>query len=99
MAYGKFSSDMLDRPFLDAAIGLSQETLAVAAVLEDEAEGAVEERLEAVEISGEVGEEPEVAWSSQMTAGKVEAETLVTGEGAKLEEGDQVTLTLHVLDE
>jgi len=54
------------------------------------------ERLEAVEISGEVGEEPEVAWSSQMTAGKVEAETLVTGEGAKLEEGDQVLAHLWI---
>ena len=54
------------------------------------------ERLDAVEISGEVGDEPEVTWSSQMTAGKIEAETLVTGDGAKLEEGDQVLAHLWI---
>jgi peptidylprolyl isomerase len=54
------------------------------------------ERLEAVEISGEVGEEPTVTWSSQMTAGKIESETLVTGEGAELEDGDQVLAHLWI---
>ena len=54
------------------------------------------ERLEAVEITGEVGDEPEVTWSSPMTAGKVKAETLVTGDGAKLEEGDQVLAHLWI---
>lgn len=48
------------------------------------------ERLEAVEISGEVGDEPEVTWTSQMSADKIESETLVTGDGAALEDGDKV---------
>lgn len=48
------------------------------------------DRLEAVEIAGEVGDEPTVTWSSQMTAGKIESETLVTGDGAKLADGDKV---------
>ena len=54
------------------------------------------ERLDAVQISGEVGEEPEVTWSSQMTAGKIKAETLVEGEGEKLAEGDQVLAHLWI---
>lgn len=54
------------------------------------------ERLDAVQISGEPGEEPQVTWTSQMTAGKIEAETLVTGEGAALEEGDQVLAHLWI---
>lgn len=54
------------------------------------------ERLDAVEISGEVGAEPEVNWTSQMTAGKIKAETLVTGDGATLEEGDQVLAHLWI---
>lgn len=54
------------------------------------------ERLDAVSISGEVGAEPEVTWASQMTAGKVESETLVTGDGATLEDGDQVLAHLWI---
>ena len=54
------------------------------------------ERLDAVTIAGEVGQEPEVTWASQMTAGKVESETLVTGDGAKLEDGDQVLAHLWI---
>jgi peptidylprolyl isomerase len=54
------------------------------------------ERLDAVEIAGEVGQEPEVTWSSQMTAGKIKSETLVTGDGATLEEGDQVLAHLWI---
>jgi peptidylprolyl isomerase len=55
-----------------------------------------EERLDAVEITGEVGAEPEVTWKSQMSAGKIEAETLVTGDGAKLEDGDQLLAHLWI---
>jgi peptidylprolyl isomerase len=54
------------------------------------------ERLDAVEITGEIGDEPVVTWSSQMTAGKIESETLVEGDGAKLEDGDQVLAHLWI---
>jgi peptidylprolyl isomerase len=54
------------------------------------------ERLDAVEISGAVGDEPVVTWSSQMSAGKIEAETLVEGDGAALEDGDQVLAHLWI---
>lgn len=54
------------------------------------------DRLDAVTISGEVGAEPTVEWSSQMTAGKIESETLVTGDGAVLADGDQVLAHLWI---
>jgi peptidylprolyl isomerase len=54
------------------------------------------DRLDAVQITGEVGDEPDVTWSSQMTAGKIKAETLVEGEGEKLAEGDQVLTHLWI---
>jgi peptidylprolyl isomerase len=54
------------------------------------------ERLDAVQIDGEIGDEPEVTWSSQMSAGKIESETLVTGDGAALEEGDQALAHLWI---
>lgn len=54
------------------------------------------ERLDAVTISGDVGEEPEVTWASQMTAGKIESKTLVAGDGATLEDGDQVLTHLWI---
>jgi peptidylprolyl isomerase len=55
-----------------------------------------EERLDAVEITGEVGEEPVVTWSAQMSADKIESETLVAGEGAELKDGDQVLAHLWI---
>lgn len=48
------------------------------------------ERLDAVTISGDVGSAPKVEWKDRMTAGEAEAETLVTGEGPELAEGDSV---------
>jgi peptidylprolyl isomerase len=54
------------------------------------------DRLAAVQITGEVGDEPEVSWTSQMTAGDIKAETLVTGDGAELEDGDQVLAHLWI---
>lgn len=55
-----------------------------------------QERLDAVEISGDVGAEPTVTWKGQMTAGKIESETLVTGDGAALADGDQVLAHLWI---
>jgi peptidylprolyl isomerase len=54
------------------------------------------DRLDAVSISGDVGDEPTVEWSSQMTAGKIESKTLVTGDGAELADGDQVLAHLWI---
>lgn len=49
--------------------------------------GASAEGLEAVSIEGEVGATPEVTWSSRMTAGEIETETLVAGEGEAVGQG------------
>jgi peptidylprolyl isomerase len=66
-------------------------SVSLAACGEEQAPAApTKDRLEAVEIGGEVGAEPEVTWNGQMSAGKIEAETLVTGDGATLEDGDKV---------
>ena len=54
------------------------------------------ERLDAVSISGDVGAEPVVEWASQMSAGKIESETLVEGDGEVLEDGDQVLAHLWI---
>lgn len=45
-------------------------------------------RLDAVSISGDVGEAPELSWKGDMTAGQAEAETLVEGDGPALAKGD-----------
>ena len=51
------------------------------------------DRLDAVTIEGDPGEVPTIEWKERMTAGKVEAETLVEGDGAALADGDQVLST------
>ena len=47
-------------------------------------------------ISGDFGEEPELSWDAQMDVDELESETLVTGDGAALEEGDQVLTRLLI---
>ena len=54
------------------------------------------EGLSAVTISGDVGEEPELTWDAQIDVDELESETLVTGDGAALEEGDQVLTRLLI---
>ncbi len=54
------------------------------------------DRLDAVKISGDVGTSPTVAWKSRMKAGKVKVETLVEGDGAKLEKDDKVFVNFWV---
>lgn len=46
--------------------------------------------LAAVTISGDFGEEPKVTWEDRMTADALESEVLIEGEGAALEDGQQV---------
>lgn len=41
-------------------------------------------------ISGEFGEEPKVTWEDRMTADQLESEVLIEGDGAALEDGQQV---------
>lgn len=52
--------------------------------------------FDAVEIAGEQGSLPEVTWNGQMEAGDLEVETLVTGDGDAVAEGDTVLTNLWV---
>src|SRR4051794_23085484 len=71
-------------PLLPALLGLCLSASLAACGDEPAPAEPTKERLDAVTISGDVGEEPEVDWSSQMTAGKIESKTLVAGDGAEL---------------
>ncbi|WP_232676883.1 FKBP-type peptidyl-prolyl cis-trans isomerase [Nocardioides sp. R-C-SC26] len=73
----------LRRPVALAAPLLLLSALATACG-EKTVESSERDRLDAVEISGDVGSVPEVEWKSRMDAGKAETETLVEGDGEKL---------------
>lgn len=53
-------------------------------------------RTEAFEVTGEVGSSPEITWNARMEAGDVETEVLTEGDGAALEEGQQVLVDYYV---
>lgn len=55
--------------------------------------------FDAVEVSGEVGQAPEVDWKADLAESEPEAEVLVEGDGAELEEGDRVLVNLAVSDD
>ncbi|MEO5850945.1 MAG: FKBP-type peptidyl-prolyl cis-trans isomerase [Nocardioides sp.] len=60
----------------------------------DTPEGA--QGLAAVTISGDVGDEPKVTWKDRMTADRLDSEVLVEGDGAAVEDGQQVFARLWV---
>ncbi|WKN50529.1 FKBP-type peptidyl-prolyl cis-trans isomerase [Nocardioides sp. Arc9.136] len=66
---------------------------------DDEGEGTTSgdrERLDAVSVSGDVGEQPKVEWKGRMSADDIETETLVEGDGEELEDGDQVVTNIWI---
>ena len=64
--------------------------IAVAACGNGDAAGEGPVGLDAVEISGDVGSEPQVDLAAGMTADGLQTETVVDGEGPALAEGDSV---------
>ena len=60
---------------------------------DDGTEGA---GLESLTVEGDVGTSPEVTFDGQVSVSEVETETLVTGEGDEVEEGDQVLTHLWI---
>ncbi len=52
--------------------------------------------FDAVEISGEVGSEPEVVFDGEMSVDGVETETLSAGDGAELADGDSVIMNYWI---
>ncbi|WP_122817558.1 FKBP-type peptidyl-prolyl cis-trans isomerase [Nocardioides pantholopis] len=53
-------------------------------------------RLDAVSISGDPGTAPEVSWKDRMSAGKVEVEVLVEGDGPEVKTGEDVQANIWV---
>jgi peptidylprolyl isomerase len=83
--------------------GLVPATLSVVLLLasagcggDDSSDGASASRLDAVTIKGDPGTAPEVAWKSKMDASKVEAETLVEGDGAALTDGQSALAQIWI---
>ena len=60
---------------------------------DDGTEGA---GLESLTVEGDVGTAPEVTFDGQVSVSEVETETLITGEGDEVEEGDQVLTHLWI---
>jgi len=52
--------------------------------------------LDSVTVEGDVGTSPEVTFDGQVSVSEVETETLITGEGDEVEEGDQVLTHLWI---
>jgi FKBP-type peptidyl-prolyl cis-trans isomerase len=54
--------------------------------------------LDAVTISGKVGEKPQVEWKGDMTADKVQSSTVTKGSGDVVNQGDQVSAQIWIGD-
>ena len=52
--------------------------------------------LDTVTVEGDVGSAPEVTFDGQVEVSKIETETLITGDGEKVEDGDQVLTHLWI---
>ncbi|WP_134766027.1 FKBP-type peptidyl-prolyl cis-trans isomerase [Nocardioides sp. 1609] len=56
------------------------------------------DRLDAVTIEGDVGDAPTIEWKNRMSAGAIETETLVEGDGEALADGDKVFVNFALAD-
>lgn len=70
--------------------------VALSACGDDGPEQEVAGGLDAVEITGPVGESPEIEWNAMLAAGETESEVIEEGDGAELAEGDEVLVNLAV---
>lgn len=86
----------LRRPAALAAPLLLLASFATACGDENTLEAGGRDRLDAVEISGEVGSSPEVTWQSQMRAGEAETEVVTVGDGAAVAKDDTVFVNYWV---
>lgn len=85
----------LTRPAALATVTLC--ALAVLTACGDDEPGAkTAAGFDAVEISGEVGEVPEIDWKAMLKSGKAEVEVVEEGDGPVLEEGDRVVTNIAV---
>lgn len=86
----------LTRPAATTTVALC--ALAVLTACGDDAsdEGKTAAGFDAVEISGAVGEVPEIDWNARVEAGKAVTKVVEEGEGPVVEDGDQVLVNLAV---
>ncbi|WP_322936295.1 FKBP-type peptidyl-prolyl cis-trans isomerase [Nocardioides bizhenqiangii] len=85
----------LTRPTALTAVSLC--ALAVlTACGDDSPEGETASGFDAVEVSGPVGEVPEVDWSAMLEPGETEAQVVEEGDGAVIEDGDKVLTNLAI---
>jgi peptidylprolyl isomerase len=86
----------LTRPAAAASVALV--ALAVLTACGDDSgdEGKTAAGFDAVEVSGEVGDVPEIDWKARWKAGKAATEVVEEGDGPVLEEGDQVLVNIAV---
>lgn len=92
---------MLSR--LTRPASLAAASLCALAVLsacgDDTPEGETAAGFDAVEVSGPVGQIPEVDWKAMLEPGETQTEVLEEGDGQELEDGDQVLVNLAVSDD
>lgn len=80
-----------------ALVSASMCALAVLTACGDDAsEGKTAAGFDAVSISGAVGEVPEIDWQANLKSGETETQVVEEGDGAVVEDGDQVLVNLAV---
>lgn len=85
----------LRRPATLALTVLVPASLALAACGDSETEL---EGFDAVSVSGDVGEAPEIDWKGTLAAGEATTEVLIEGEGEAVAEGDKVLVDLEMVN-
>jgi peptidylprolyl isomerase len=63
---------------------------------DEDASGDAREGFDAVSISGDFGKVPEVDWKGEMDADEVETDVLVEGDGAEVQDGDQLDINVWI---
>ena len=72
---------------------------ALAACGDDSSEEKTAAGFDAVSIAGPVGEVPEVEWKALLKPGKTQSKVIEEGDGAALEDGDEVLVNFAVSDD
>lgn len=88
----------LTRPAALASVALCSLALLTACGDDDSGEKQAS-GFDAVTISGPVGETPTFDWKAALKPGKTESEVLEEGDGAEIEDGDQVLVNVAVSDD
>ena len=86
----------LTRPAALATVSLCALAVLTACGDDSPEEGETAAGFDAVEVSGPVGEVPEVEWKAMLEPGEAQSEVVEEGTGAVIEEGDKVLTNLAI---